>query len=312
MKKGIYKPAIDKAYTWLCSQLEKEELKPGDRLPPGRDLAKACGVSRMTIQAVIARLKKEGVVHGGPKKRLRVKGPAKKGKAEPAAAPELPKDTVARIKEEIFSDIVTGHYRPETPLPQYKELQKKYRTSHKTVHAALHGLSAEGHLVIDRRAFRVVAHGASSSENKVYLVAFSFDLTKRGFTRGAHDDLLCNQLHIECQQRNLGLAIHKVYMSQSLSAEAEESPPGFHFPADAFAFVLLLDQPYQHIPAIMRALAKTRKPVAIVDELGTWSVRETVPEKSKIRVFPFTSGETAARAIVCTLIQYGHRRFAFI
>jgi DNA-binding LacI/PurR family transcriptional regulator len=96
------------------------------------------------------------------------------------------------------------------------------------------------------------------------------------------------------------------------SLAPDPKTPEYRLPADAFAFILLLDQPYHHIPALVRALAATRKPVAVVDELCTWSVRDTVPEKSQVRVFSFTSGQEAARKIVRTLVQYGHRRFAFI
>ena len=48
----------------LARSIDNGQLKPGQRLPSGRTLAKQYGVSLMTIQQALDRLKTEGAVAG--------------------------------------------------------------------------------------------------------------------------------------------------------------------------------------------------------------------------------------------------------
>lgn len=54
--------AVDAATQYIRSRIERGELRPGDRLPPERDLAIQIGVSRPTVRTALRSLATMGVV----------------------------------------------------------------------------------------------------------------------------------------------------------------------------------------------------------------------------------------------------------
>lgn len=56
------RPAYAQVADDLRASIEVGRLKPGDRLPPGRDLAAEYGVAVMTIQKALDVLRREGMV----------------------------------------------------------------------------------------------------------------------------------------------------------------------------------------------------------------------------------------------------------
>ncbi|GAA0573391.1 GntR family transcriptional regulator [Kribbella sandramycini] len=59
-------------YEDLLGRLERQELKPGDRLPSERELIKQTGLSRNTVRAAVGRLESEGLIEdlGGSRGRV--------------------------------------------------------------------------------------------------------------------------------------------------------------------------------------------------------------------------------------------------
>ena len=55
--------AVDAVTRYICSRIERGDLKPGDRLPPERDLAAQLGVSRPTVRTALRSLATMGVLH---------------------------------------------------------------------------------------------------------------------------------------------------------------------------------------------------------------------------------------------------------
>jgi GntR family transcriptional regulator, transcriptional repressor for pyruvate dehydrogenase complex len=54
--------AVDAVTTYIRGRIERGDLKPGDRLPPERDLAAQIGVSRPTVRTALRSLATMGVV----------------------------------------------------------------------------------------------------------------------------------------------------------------------------------------------------------------------------------------------------------
>ena len=59
-----YTPAYRQVIEDIRQQIAKGDLKPGDRLPGGKQLQKQYGVSETVIRSALLVLKEEGVVEG--------------------------------------------------------------------------------------------------------------------------------------------------------------------------------------------------------------------------------------------------------
>lgn len=56
----------DKLIEWLLGEIESGRLRPGDRIPSGRELREQHGVSVTVVRIAIDRLKERGVLASAP------------------------------------------------------------------------------------------------------------------------------------------------------------------------------------------------------------------------------------------------------
>lgn len=125
-------------------QAHTARLGPGTRLPVDRRIARACGVSVMTVRRCLTRMAVDGRV-------TRIAGsgtfvPWPSGRITPPAGPTLAYHQVA---QRVSEAIRTGEYPLGEPLPMNKELAQRNHCSTATVSKAL-GLLLDSGMVHKR------------------------------------------------------------------------------------------------------------------------------------------------------------------
>ena len=149
MQDGAIPRRISKAYQSALATLTAMAGELGDagrtRFPPLTDLAGRCGVAKETVRRALRTLQARGVVTIVPGGGVFVRdtagtGDVLSGEAEPVLQEGR---RWQQLRERFSDDIFAGVYGPGEPLPSYKELSRRYGTSHATLRKALHSLVAD-------------------------------------------------------------------------------------------------------------------------------------------------------------------------
>jgi len=124
---------------WITDQIEN--LAPGSRLPPDRELAGQWDMSARTIRRVLHRLYEEGSLVRIPGKGTFIPGGTDHAQQIHLSAA---KDATARLAEALKGMIAAGELRQNTQLPLAKFFCRSLHVSEKTVTAALRQLQSRG------------------------------------------------------------------------------------------------------------------------------------------------------------------------
>lgn len=115
--------------------LKEDQMQPGQRLPPIRDLAEKYRTTRTTVSRALAILADEGLIESVPGRGTYVVGGTRE---------DRPKD---RITWEILDALKDKD--PGWPVPSPTEIMRRYGVSHPTVRKVHQNLVAQG--IIRRR-----------------------------------------------------------------------------------------------------------------------------------------------------------------
>lgn len=132
-------------HTWIVTEIAK--LPPDACLPPGRVLSAQWGLSAITIQRVLAKLRADGKIV-----RIPGKGTFIPGRDRRAAAPlsvrvgTTRESSVEHLVSGLVRLISEGVYRKGDPLPAVKLIRSQFRVSSETVTMAYQRLERMGYV----------------------------------------------------------------------------------------------------------------------------------------------------------------------
>jgi DNA-binding transcriptional regulator YhcF (GntR family) len=316
MAKSAYQPAFKKAYSWVIDKIRDGTIAVGQRMPPVRKLAAACNVNARTILAVQKKLREEGIIAGAEGARPKAIAHPETKDATVFPAEDLQVDLMdvrGKVRVEILQAITNGTFALDKPLPSIKELCTQFSTSAATIRAVLEELYRENHVIVKRRKYYVRPSVSPKSRNTIVLIGIAYSLEyHRGLVMGEHDQAFCSLFNLECARRNLSVEIVKSYIKSASTMKRGHNESTFVPDKEPLSYVLLLSQVPTGIDTLLSQLGATGKPVAVIDVAGGKTPATYTLPKGNFQVFRFSSGYSAAREITRTLIQYGHRHFAYV
>jgi DNA-binding transcriptional regulator YhcF (GntR family) len=132
-------------HNWLLEEIGK--LPPDTCLPPGRVLSSQWGLSAITIQRVLAKLRDEGKIVRIPGKGTFVPSREHKQAGPLDIRPDTPRESsVERMVAGFVRLISEGVYRKGEPLPAVKFIRIQFKVSSETVTMAYQRLERLGYV----------------------------------------------------------------------------------------------------------------------------------------------------------------------
>lgn len=129
----------------VASNIQKyiiENLKPGDKIPPNKELSKMFKISLKTVHDAVKQLAKEGVVH------------TRRGRYGTIVMSITDRSSIEQYNyekiERLIKSLIISEYNVGDKIPPIKTLAKKYLTSEKTIKKALDNLHEDGYIMFMR------------------------------------------------------------------------------------------------------------------------------------------------------------------
>ena len=304
-------PALLQAINYLRS-LQPSQNTEIKQIPSITDLAENAGVSRVTMVKAIAQLKAKGMCVT-----IRGKGTFIRAREDeyPVEQPDTqPRDTWQRIKDSLSRDILNGVYAHGTPIPSYKQLCGRYDISYITMKKALTALARDGIIEPCGRSYSVVSPGTHVRSARIVLVGAQADNghIARGLMGGEYMRFLegeCIKSHIAlegvCYRRvEAGLEFFEDGTAKQTSLYDSQSVLGYLVIAGALQQVDSI--------AVIKRLARFKKPVAVFVQRLIPGLYEAVRNLSSVKLYPVMYDTRPGQAAARYLLSRGHRRIAYI
>jgi DNA-binding LacI/PurR family transcriptional regulator/DNA-binding FadR family transcriptional regulator len=300
--------AVQKASDFITQNLKSQVWSDGDRLPSLDELSRMAGVSKGSMWKAIDLIKKQGLVT------TRYGSGIFAGAEETNRAIERPpiKIHTWESKRRLFEqDLFKGIFIPGKPLPTVGELQARYGVSFRTMRKILKALADDHILNAIRKKFIVPA-----MQNKPYLNSVcmlweggNYAVKSRPYREGR----IIESFQKECTVFDCSLA----FLGFELDARpaVETLKPLLRKNEKAIGYII---RPITHedsasmvkyIDLLLR-LSLENKPIAILDELGIFSLPQPLASNRLIKVFRIAD-ISAGAAVGRTLLRLGHKRVAY-
>ncbi|MBD3241005.1 MAG: GntR family transcriptional regulator, partial [Chitinivibrionales bacterium] len=307
--------AATRADSYLADLIDRQRAAGGDRLPTIRQMASAAGVSTVTMWKCVSRLSRAGVLTSRPRRGIRISGVY-----SPPAAPMRRSHGLGarwqRIASSIAAELAVRN-RPGDGIPSVKELSQRFGADPRTVRRALAYLVDGGHLIRDRRRFRVPLRAGGVSHGTVGLIARA-DSTGRitlGDTTRSAD--LHRAIESECSQLGTGLSLvaYGFWDSSTLDGRtlrnhrfAEPRIAGVPLGYAIWSLAMSADD----VVYLASSLSRLGRPVVVIDETAMMDGKPLKPVNAPLCLLSFSDTEQCGRAVGHYLLEQGHRRVAYI
>ena len=130
---------------WILTEIAK--LPPNTCLPPDRELGARWGLSSITVQRTLAKLRDEGQVIRIPGKGTFTPGKDSPGDQAMETKAGIPRDTaVEHLTKSMVRMIAEGVYRKGKPLPPVKYIRNHFKVSSETVTLTYQNLERLGYV----------------------------------------------------------------------------------------------------------------------------------------------------------------------
>jgi DNA-binding transcriptional regulator YhcF (GntR family) len=310
-------PQVEKSIAFIMRNIAEGAYRAGETLPPVRMLANAADVSTCTMVKAIAELKKKGVVRGD--RRAIIQGSERDASYLSNDRVDIQKlspfspTSWKRVHREIERDILTGRYAASSFLPSGKELCRQYRTTYRTLRKALSALLHDSIIVANKRGYAIRSMETETASARIVLMCY---WGKSGAIQiGQHDRALVRELEayasrtrwmldtVAFGRRNGRLFFRRVDSPQPVN-------PG---KLSALGYIVLANMNPQSLDKeVFKRLAAIQRPVAILDQIGGWSLSDYAGEAPHIRMFTLSASRTPARIVGRYLLELGHRNVAYV
>jgi DNA-binding transcriptional regulator YhcF (GntR family) len=310
MNKGITisTPAIAKALVHLRATLAQKSV---GKLPSLAILANAARVSRNSMWKAVGIARDDGlvsVVKGGYITAARVPF------AEVGFAPiEKGRGTGWRRKREMLEqDILNGVYQSDQGLPSNKELQATYGVCAATLRKILEALVAAEIVVPYKRGYRIPFVKKHRYRNTIVLISEETGLKRTGIHNERLREIigvlesLCTRAQAHVDFIRLG-EYERGGTTARAGAPATDSILGYIMNLPWF----FGEESVTRVNSIVRRLAADRKPVAILDSDGLFTLPTDLASNRALCVFRLAA-RSAGRQVGRLLLELGHRKVGYI
>jgi DNA-binding LacI/PurR family transcriptional regulator len=310
---------VQAAVDFICAGIESGLFTVGEYLPVISALSRMAGVSAVTMSKAQVILKRRKILSGlrGQKTRVVCKPPANDLKSDDREAmqtglpePLLREEACQRIHRLIQKDILHGVYRPGALLPLVKQLNRRYRASPRTIRKVLMLLCEKGLVVPQGRQYAVARLSTADSRERIGVLIQQFTLDR--YNLGA--DEVHNYLReIESQAATIPVSIAIAALDQQGDQWMMKEPctilsQGVDH-ANMKGYILSVSTPAIDYRGLCARLARTKKPVSVLDFDGGWTPPS--PCNQPYAVFPVGVSSAPGEKVANYLLSLGHHHAAF-
>lgn len=300
-------PAIERAYSSVKRGLSDGTWKDGDYLPSIPILAKVSGVSRSTMIKAIARIKKEGGINAIERYRMVVGNVNSLSLPAGSQAPSWRKKRTLMEKE-----LLSGNLATQGKLPPVKELQARYGVCFKTIKKILQSMISDGVIQPHGKGYALPEIVKTGYNSKVVFVTCAGHFLQRSALNQEHNRIV-NLFESECIRRGLRFEVLEIdfydpiayrYLRRKLS----DSDRVLGYILDVWWY-----EPKSFRGVYLDALtqlARFKKPVALLDEIGSFTLPSQHSGNPSIQTFSI-EGKRAGERIARYLKRLGHQAVAF-
>lgn len=307
------RPAVARALGYVRRILERGAGAGGMPLPSLAALARGAGVSPASMWKAVAILKRAGTLYAVRGGRIRkVTGDAasrNSGVREPGSQEPIESVKWRKVLGTLAGDLASG--RLSSPLPPMNRLRARYGISLPTMRKALRALQSRGVLEPEGRTLRIVPlrYRGRSPYASITLVAAAGAKGEFGVFSD-HGRSFLEALEGECSQAGVNLEV--------LTLESGRFPAAMKAlrrRAGELGFLLWpgewqgLPESRAKILEALSVLAASKKPVAVLDEMGGFPSIENIG--GRVRIYT-VAARRSGLAMADHLLRLGHRRIAYL
>jgi DNA-binding LacI/PurR family transcriptional regulator len=304
------RPAVTKAVRFIEQALSADKWSTGQRMPPVGLLAPAAGVSGESMRRALRILSRRGKVtvwRGGKI----LAGRDRSRAADNAAAP-VPqwKNIAIQIKRDSVSE--RGVFAQKNV--SVKQVQAMYGICFRTARKALDALVADRALVRYNKFYQCSRHSAASLNASVAFIAPA-DKFEHLYLYNPRLRQLITALEAECENRRLALHL---FASARFDPQSRRSLLNYVRRCGNCLGCLLWTGEWSNdkhslreFEQLLLELAAIRRPVAVFDEMGTFSLPRSPSKHGGLRIFSL-AGKKAGMQAGRLLLELGHTRLAYI
>jgi DNA-binding LacI/PurR family transcriptional regulator/DNA-binding transcriptional regulator YhcF (GntR family) len=301
-------PAREKAFAFVKNSLDNKTWQPSERLPSIRSLARHAGVSLVTMFKAIKMLKENGLVSGAGYQRLTA-GRLEKTLAPPPEGPFAWQRKGALLKK----DIATGMFGIAGKLPPRKELQSRYGICFRTLRKILMTMEKDGTIRPKGKGYVLSGMSPKGFRPQIVFITSLGHYSQVSAINHEHNRIV-NMFENECMRFGIQLKIVEIDFYDPVKSRRAVAD----LPTDNTILGFILDvwwypeETYQRSYLdTLAQLAKSKTPVAIVDEVGYFSLPAQLESNPLVQAYTI-EGKRAGERMGKYLWDLGHKSLAFI
>jgi DNA-binding LacI/PurR family transcriptional regulator len=308
MARSKSSPALQGAVRYMRGKIASGAWRKGERVPAIQRLARSAGVSKPTVIKAIRQLKNEGLIHGADRHRTRV------GRADPYEETDIEPSLQWQKKRLVVErDLLYGRIGNRGRLPSLKVMRAHYGLSFATAKKIIAAMSGDGVIVPMGKSYALPAIATDPAGRRIVFVTMKSHQSQESALNHEHNHIV-NAFETECLIRGVRLATIEIDFYNSVESRLAaariaggDSTLGYildvwWYPAESFRRAYL---------AVLNRLTLFKKPIAVLDELGSFELPDQFAANPLIQTYTIESrraGERMARF----LMNLGHRSVLFI
>lgn len=311
---------LQTAYEVVASAIQRGEFGDTKFLPSVAALSRMAQVSVFTMWKVIDRLRTEGRLAGARGHRLslpeRIVDPA------PHLSIDMQRLACRQTKshflqEQIQRDILNGRYRHDNLLPSEKELTESYGVSRMTLRKALGALQEQSILSYRGKRFAPlsIANRKGQRRPRIMLLGHGSNMG-HSITWGYWHQEYVKLLEIECAKAgftlDVGCFIREEDKLLVINGRDWKQPFDVADKTDMEGYIYEVTSPQSIDDELLQTIARGGRPVAILDEMGSWPTPAFLKTHRNVRVFCNTLSAEPARHVARFALELGHRKAVYL
>lgn len=312
------KPGIEKAMGFIKNGIASQQF--GRRLPPLRVMARDARVSFVTMWKAVNQLKRDKIIFENKTGYVNLLNPDNapgNGKLPPETVEE-PADGETenvfwlKVKNRIKKDILSGRYIHGQSIPSCKELTYQQGVSFRTLKKSLGALVSEGLIKPYKRGFIIPTITISEAHSRVVVVGCGWKDGK--IWADYQDKNYFRLLESECIQSKIALDVVVYYRQNShLNFIHSATRKPYNLRNDNILGVVFIVANLEVNPdEVLNELSTLKKPVAVLDVVGRYSLSPGFSGNRQIQFFTTTASAFPATMVARYLLSLKHTHVAFI
>jgi DNA-binding LacI/PurR family transcriptional regulator/DNA-binding FadR family transcriptional regulator len=309
----INQPAVKKALQFINESLNAKIWKTNDRLPSLSELAGLARVSRDSMWKAVQRAKQISLVTVTPGGYIVAGVPSTAKRNDENESESGRGATWRNTKRQLSKDIAGGAFGHHGKLPAAKELLSRYHVCFRTMQKVLQSLDSNGTIQRAGKRYSLPQTTANTHRNRIVFITCLGHFAQTSALNHEHNRIV-NLFESECVRIGLNIELIEIDFYDSaesrravMSLTSGDSIIGYVFDVWWYA-----SETFQRSNLdVLIKLATFRKPVAILDEIGSFKLPVQYSSNHLLQVYSL-EGKRAGERMAGHLINLGHRSAAFI